>query len=100
MPSSSAIVSIAKKARRNVVARKISAVANATIAAKAVITTSVDAEGVMSVADTMNVADSMSAADVMAVVADMARAEVSQDANQEVLVDIGQEDEDDKIRII
>ena len=48
----------------------------------------------------MNVADSMSAADVMAVVADMARAEVSQDANQEVLVDIGQEDEDDKIRII
>ena len=94
MPSLSAIVSIAKKARRNVVARKISAVANATIVAKAVITTSVDAEGVMSVAD------SMSAADVMAVVADMARAEVSQDANQEVLVDIGQEDEDDKIRII
>ena len=94
MPSSSAIVSIAKKERRNVVARKISAVANATIAAKAVITTSVDAEGVMNVADTMSVAD------VMAVVADMARAEVSQDANQEVLVDIGQEDEDDKIRII
>ena len=94
MPSSSAIVSIAKKERRNVVARKISAVANATIAAKAVITTSVDAEGVMSVADSTNVAD------VMAVVADMARAEVSQDANQEVLVDIGQEDEDDKIRII